>query len=61
MKDKYCLNLVKIWHKSANWFKSYSKNSTDTADLGSGQIAVKEGRDGIVRLRLLQKTIASHW
>ena len=49
MKDKYCLNLVKIWHKSVNWFKSYIKNSTDTADLGSGQIAVKEGRDDLAR------------
>ena len=41
MKDKYCLNLAKTRHKSTNWFKCYSKNSTDTADLGSGQIAVK--------------------
>ena len=53
MKDKYCLNLVKIWHKSVNWFKRYSKKSIYTVDLGSGQITVKEGRDGLARVHEL--------
>ena len=60
MKDKYSLNLVKIRHKSASWFKSYSKNSTDTADLGSGQIAVKEGRNELAGFKI-KITFASYW
>ena len=61
MKDKCCLNLVKIWHKSANWFKSYGKKSIETVDLASEQIALKEGRDGLGRLSLLMIKFASRW
>ena len=45
--------MVKIWRQSGNWFKRYSKKSIDTVDLGSGQFTVKEGRDGLARVREL--------
>ena len=31
--------------------KRCCKNSVDTVDLGSGQITVKEGRDGLAKVR----------
>ena len=42
-------NLAQIGH----WFKRYMKKSIDTVDLGSGQITVKEGRDGLARVNEL--------
>ena len=61
IKDNFCIILVQVWRKSGNWFKRYSKKSIDTVDLGSGQIALKEGRDGLVRFHLLKKKCTSHW
>ena len=26
IKDKFSIDLVKIWHKSVDWFKRYNKN-----------------------------------
>ena len=51
MAEKICIILVKIWRKSGSGFKRYCIKSINTVDLGSGQITVKEGRDGLARLR----------
>ena len=57
--EKICITLVKMWRKSGNWFKRYSKKSIDTVDLGSGQITVKEGRYGLARVRELVTVLSN--
>jgi len=37
--------------QSVHWFKKYSQNSNLTVNLRSGQIAVKEGHDGLAMVR----------
>ena len=52
IKNNFCIIMVNIWRKSVNWFKRYGKKSIKTVDLGSEQIALKEGRDDTVRFHL---------
>ena len=46
--EQICITLVKIWRISVYWFKRCGKKSIDTVDLGSEQIAFKEGRDALL-------------
>ena len=50
IKDKFSIDLVKIWHKSVDWFKRYNKNQY----LGHVDLLFKIGQTGFNGLILYQ-------